>query len=221
MEQGVLDLNPFISVRLAQQLQTATNHSSKLYGNDIYIAQQLVNRILEHDSNANGFNLTHRHDKNFIKVLIVWIIDYWFVDNIVFVYYYRILSVRPAAYFKCITSIFGGPLGSCTEAVRNYCWLHSAITQPTWCVNKTALTLCLLKSSLLIWVRNRDIRFSQWVCWNWRIFRDKLSNKQGKIILFFVFFGFCYFFQCLVWIHWHRSRSWAMKYKQECTESLG
>lgn len=68
LEQGVLDLNPFISVRLAQQLQTATNHSSKLYGNDIYIAQQLVSRILEHDSNANGFNLTHRHDKNFIKV---------------------------------------------------------------------------------------------------------------------------------------------------------
>ncbi|XP_045034928.1 protocadherin-like wing polarity protein stan isoform X2 [Daphnia magna] len=70
LDQGSLNLNPFISVRLAQQLFKATNHSSKLYGSDIFIGQQLLVKILEHDTHREGFNLTHRHDKDFIRNLV-------------------------------------------------------------------------------------------------------------------------------------------------------
>ena len=70
LELGTLQLNPFISVRLAQQLFKATNHTWKLYGSDVYIGQQLIVRILEHDTSEEGFNLTHRHDKDFIRVTL-------------------------------------------------------------------------------------------------------------------------------------------------------
>lgn len=68
LDTGTLELNPFISVELAQQLYKATNHSSKLYGSDVYIGQQLIVRILEHETAREGFNLTHRQDKYFIRV---------------------------------------------------------------------------------------------------------------------------------------------------------
>lgn len=69
LEQGALELNAFMSVRLAQQLFKATNHSSKLFGSDVLVGQQLLVKILEHDSARQGFNLTHRHDKDFIRVI--------------------------------------------------------------------------------------------------------------------------------------------------------
>jgi len=71
LESGALDLSPFISVRLAQQLFRATNHSSKLYGSDVLIGRELLLKILEHDTAREGFNLTHRHDKDFIKVYYI------------------------------------------------------------------------------------------------------------------------------------------------------
>ena len=61
-------MNPFLSVRLAQQLSRATNQSSKLYGSDIYISLQALLKILEYDTTREGFNMTHRQDKDFIRV---------------------------------------------------------------------------------------------------------------------------------------------------------
>ena len=75
LESGALDLSPFISVRLAQQLFRATNHTSKLYGSDVLVGRQLLLKILEHDATREGFNLTHRHDKDFIKVRFIYFIS--------------------------------------------------------------------------------------------------------------------------------------------------
>jgi hypothetical protein len=77
-------------VRLAQQLFKATNHSSKLYGSDIFIGQQLLVKILEHDTHREGFNLTHRHDKDFIRVNRIT-----FLKILIFLFFFNIANFFP------------------------------------------------------------------------------------------------------------------------------
>ena len=68
LQRKKLEMNPFLSVRLAQQLSRTTNNSNKLYGSDIYVSVQAMLKNLDYDSGRERFKMTHRQDKDFIRV---------------------------------------------------------------------------------------------------------------------------------------------------------
>ncbi|KAG5267992.1 hypothetical protein AALO_G00228230 [Alosa alosa] len=53
------------SKEIARQLQNATNHTSVFYGNDVRVAFQLLRRVLQHESQRSGFQLTATQDADF------------------------------------------------------------------------------------------------------------------------------------------------------------
>lgn len=70
LDSGDLSLTPLLSTKLAADLTKALNISShKLYGNDIWISLRLLTHLIVHETKQTGLNLSHRQDKNFIKVI--------------------------------------------------------------------------------------------------------------------------------------------------------
>lgn len=63
-----LSLTPLLSTKLAADLIKALNTSHKLYGNDVWITLRLLTHLILHETKQSGLNLSHRQDKNFIKV---------------------------------------------------------------------------------------------------------------------------------------------------------
>jgi len=69
LETGELQMNTFVSVKLAGDVRKATNLTlPRLYGADLLITQQILIRIIQHELHMAGLNLSHSQDKDFIFV---------------------------------------------------------------------------------------------------------------------------------------------------------
>ncbi|XP_035281502.1 cadherin EGF LAG seven-pass G-type receptor 1-like isoform X1 [Anguilla anguilla] len=58
------------SKAIAHMLQNATNHTDAFYGNDVKTAYHLISRILQYESQQQGFNLAATKDADFTQNLI-------------------------------------------------------------------------------------------------------------------------------------------------------
>ncbi|KAG5887440.1 hypothetical protein JTB14_003292 [Gonioctena quinquepunctata] len=70
IEKGELQLNTFVSIKLAYDLNKATNLTKELYGADVLITYDLVKELLNYESRVRGLNLTHSQDKDYINNLV-------------------------------------------------------------------------------------------------------------------------------------------------------
>ncbi|XP_072387451.1 protocadherin-like wing polarity protein stan isoform X2 [Diabrotica undecimpunctata] len=70
MERGDLQLNTFVSIKLASDLQKATNLTKSLYGADVLITYELMRELLNYEVKMNGLNLTHSQDKDYIRNIV-------------------------------------------------------------------------------------------------------------------------------------------------------
>lgn len=52
----------------AAMLANATLHTEKYYGSDVKVAYHLTKRLLQHERNQQGFNLTATQDIHFTEV---------------------------------------------------------------------------------------------------------------------------------------------------------
>lgn len=52
----------------AAMLANATLHTVKYYGSDVKVAYRLMQSLLQHESNQQGFNLTATQDVHFTEV---------------------------------------------------------------------------------------------------------------------------------------------------------
>ena len=71
LDSGELILSPLLSTKLAADLFKALNVSTHLYGNDLWLSLKLLISLTRHETQQKGLNLSHRQDKNFIKVWTV------------------------------------------------------------------------------------------------------------------------------------------------------
>lgn len=70
IEDGELQLNTFVAIKLASDLQKATNLTANLYGADVLVTYDLIQELLKYESKVHGLNLTHSQDKDYISVCI-------------------------------------------------------------------------------------------------------------------------------------------------------
>lgn len=56
------------SVQIARVLQNATNHTNPFYGNDVRTAYQMIIRVLQYESQQQGFDLAAVRDVEFNEV---------------------------------------------------------------------------------------------------------------------------------------------------------
>lgn len=68
IEDGELQLNTFVAIKLASDLQKATNLTINLYGADVLVTYDLIEELLKYESKVHGLNLTHSQDKDYINV---------------------------------------------------------------------------------------------------------------------------------------------------------
>ncbi|KAK4875010.1 hypothetical protein RN001_011432 [Aquatica leii] len=70
IEKGELLLNSFVAIKLASDLQKATNLTQVLYGADVLITYDLIGELLRHEFDMHGLNLTHSQDKDYVHNLV-------------------------------------------------------------------------------------------------------------------------------------------------------
>lgn len=58
------------SKTIVRLLQSATNNTSHYYGNDVKMAAQLLNYVLQYESRQAGFDLTAMKDAEFNEVAL-------------------------------------------------------------------------------------------------------------------------------------------------------
>lgn len=68
IEKGLAEMNTSVAVEMVSDLNKAVNKTFPLYGNDILVFSLLLNRIVEHEKLKTGLDLSHRQDRDFIKV---------------------------------------------------------------------------------------------------------------------------------------------------------
>ncbi|CAG9761162.1 unnamed protein product [Ceutorhynchus assimilis] len=70
IESGELSLNSFVAIKLAHDLNKATNTTKELYGADVLISYDLIKELLNYESRVHGLNLTHSQDKDYISNVV-------------------------------------------------------------------------------------------------------------------------------------------------------
>uniref|UniRef100_A0A673HHF7 Cadherin EGF LAG seven-pass G-type receptor 3-like n=1 Tax=Sinocyclocheilus rhinocerous TaxID=307959 RepID=A0A673HHF7_9TELE len=65
LERNETELNTIIEKKLAHQLRDVTEATTRLYGNDLQIAERLLSRLLTFESLQSGFGLTATQDAHF------------------------------------------------------------------------------------------------------------------------------------------------------------
>lgn len=68
LETGDVSVTTFVAVETSHSLSKAVSTTSNLYGADILITQQILDRLLNYEVLQSGLNLTHSQDKDFIQV---------------------------------------------------------------------------------------------------------------------------------------------------------
>lgn len=56
------------TIRIVRALQNATRHTHSLYGNDVRTAYQIMIRVLQYESQQQGFDLAATRDVEFNEV---------------------------------------------------------------------------------------------------------------------------------------------------------
>lgn len=67
-----MSVTTFVAVSTSGSLNRATNSSRGLYGADVLITEQLLERLVAHEDTQAGLNLTHSQDKDYVAVSIVF-----------------------------------------------------------------------------------------------------------------------------------------------------
>uniref|UniRef100_A0A3Q2EIF3 Cadherin, EGF LAG seven-pass G-type receptor 3 n=1 Tax=Cyprinodon variegatus TaxID=28743 RepID=A0A3Q2EIF3_CYPVA len=65
VELNITELNTIMEKKLAHQLRDVTEATSRLYGNDLQIAERLLSRLLTFETQQSGFGLTATQDAHF------------------------------------------------------------------------------------------------------------------------------------------------------------
>ncbi|KAM9785655.1 LOW QUALITY PROTEIN: cadherin EGF LAG seven-pass G-type receptor 3 [Neosynchiropus ocellatus] len=65
LERNETELNTIIEKKLAHQLRDVTESTTRLYGNDLQIAERLLSRLLTFETQQSGFGLTATQDAHF------------------------------------------------------------------------------------------------------------------------------------------------------------
>ncbi|XP_041858937.1 cadherin EGF LAG seven-pass G-type receptor 3 [Melanotaenia boesemani] len=65
LERNETELNTIIEKKLAHQLRDVTETTTRLYGNDLQIAERLLSRLLTFETQQSGFGLTATQDAHF------------------------------------------------------------------------------------------------------------------------------------------------------------
>ncbi|XP_038149789.1 cadherin EGF LAG seven-pass G-type receptor 3 isoform X2 [Cyprinodon tularosa] len=65
LERNETELNTIMEKKLAHQLRDVTEATSRLYGNDLQIAERLLSRLLTFETQQSGFGLTATQDAHF------------------------------------------------------------------------------------------------------------------------------------------------------------
>ena len=68
LENEKVQLSTFVAIEAANLVKKACNNSDTLYGADILIAEQIIQRLLKYESSQIGLNLTHSQDKDYLQV---------------------------------------------------------------------------------------------------------------------------------------------------------
>lgn len=68
LEAGNVQINTFVAIETVNQIKKACNNSDDLYGADILIAEQIIQRLLNYEKSQKGLNLTHSQDKDYLQV---------------------------------------------------------------------------------------------------------------------------------------------------------
>ncbi|KAM8829797.1 cadherin EGF LAG seven-pass G-type receptor 3 isoform 2-T2 [Synchiropus picturatus] len=65
LERNETELNTIMEKKLAHQLRDVTESTTRLYGNDLQIAERLLSRLLTFETQQSGFGLTATQDAHF------------------------------------------------------------------------------------------------------------------------------------------------------------
>lgn len=72
LERNETELNTIMEKKLAHQLRDVTEATTRLYGNDLQIAERLLSRLLTFETQQSGFGLTATQDAYFNEVKITY-----------------------------------------------------------------------------------------------------------------------------------------------------
>ncbi|XP_072305440.1 cadherin EGF LAG seven-pass G-type receptor 3 isoform X2 [Eucyclogobius newberryi] len=70
LERNETELNTIVEKKLAHQLRDVTESTSRLYGNDLMIAERLLSRLLTFETQQSGFGLTATQDAHFSENIV-------------------------------------------------------------------------------------------------------------------------------------------------------
>uniref|UniRef100_A0A8C6SKB1 Cadherin, EGF LAG seven-pass G-type receptor 3 n=1 Tax=Neogobius melanostomus TaxID=47308 RepID=A0A8C6SKB1_9GOBI len=70
LERNETELNTIVEKKLAHQLRDVTESTSRLYGNDLLIAERLLSRLLTFETQQSGFGLTATQDAHFSENIV-------------------------------------------------------------------------------------------------------------------------------------------------------
>lgn len=70
LETGDVGITTFVAVESSNSLSRAVNTTNHLYGADILITQQILDRLLNYEVSQSGLNLTHSQDKDYIQNIV-------------------------------------------------------------------------------------------------------------------------------------------------------
>ncbi|KAI9531051.1 hypothetical protein NQZ68_000545 [Dissostichus eleginoides] len=70
LERNETELNTIMEKKLAHQLRDVTEATTRLYGNDLQIAERLLSRLLTFETQQTGFGLTATQDAHFNENLV-------------------------------------------------------------------------------------------------------------------------------------------------------
>ncbi|XP_041654919.1 cadherin EGF LAG seven-pass G-type receptor 3 [Cheilinus undulatus] len=70
LERNETELNTIMEKKLAHQLRDVTEATSRLYGNDLQIAERLLSRLLTFETQQSGFGLTATQDAHFNENIV-------------------------------------------------------------------------------------------------------------------------------------------------------
>uniref|UniRef100_A0A673AST3 Cadherin, EGF LAG seven-pass G-type receptor 3 n=1 Tax=Sphaeramia orbicularis TaxID=375764 RepID=A0A673AST3_9TELE len=70
LERNETELNTIMEKKLAHQLRDVTEATTRLYGNDLQIAERLLSRLLTFETQQSGFGLTATQDAHFSEVSV-------------------------------------------------------------------------------------------------------------------------------------------------------
>lgn len=74
LESETLQINTFVAIETADSIRKACNNSDTLYGADVLIAEQIVQRLLNYEKSQRGLNLTHSQDKDYLQVRLTYFV---------------------------------------------------------------------------------------------------------------------------------------------------